>query len=283
MGIFSAFASMANTIANQEIAEQNLQFQKEAYNWNKEFQQSQFDYQKELNNLQMQREDSAIQRQAADYQKAGFNRLLATNGQGSASGGMSTFSGGGNLQAPQKEHAKIDMTMLDEIQYAQQAANIGQTRAQTKLIQAQANNEQAKKDNIEMNTLLQEAQKATSVQQLEEIKKRIDKMKSEKEAIDYNLGIARDNGLIYGADTRFSNPWEAASTIMNMYIAAFKKGEKPETEASQKAKQSQSDRNLRAQLWKEYKSELKRNKWTENDLRFEQYLKNRGYDTKIGL
>lgn len=59
------------------IADQNLGFQ-----------QSQFAYQQDLNALQMAREDSAIQRQVADYQAAGFSPLAAIGGNGSASGSL---------------------------------------------------------------------------------------------------------------------------------------------------------------------------------------------------
>lgn len=225
MGIFNAFATMAQTIANQKIAEDNYNLQKEAYNWNKQFQQSQFDYQKELNNLQMEREDNAIQRSAKDYQAAGFNKLLAAGTQGSASGGMTTFSGGGNLTAPQREAIR-EQIQFDEIAYAQQAANVGQTRAQTQLLKAQATNEQVRKDNIEMNTLLQEAQKANTVEQLEEIKARIDKLKKENDVIDHNLGLAREKGLVYGVDTRFSNPYEMASNLLELLINYKKNGGK---------------------------------------------------------
>lgn len=64
--------------------------------WNKKQQENwekQFSYQKELNNMLMQREDTAVQRKAKDLQAAGFNKLLAATGESAPVSGMTTFGG----------------------------------------------------------------------------------------------------------------------------------------------------------------------------------------------
>lgn len=71
-----------------DFANRQLQSQVEIADKNFGLQQSQFQYQKDLNELQMQREDNAIQRQVADYKAAGFSPLAAIGGNGSAAGSL---------------------------------------------------------------------------------------------------------------------------------------------------------------------------------------------------
>lgn len=81
--------------ANEEIAKNNLAQQ-----------QKEFEYQQQLNQTTMQREDTAIQRQAEDYQKAGFNRLLAAEGGGASSSALTTYTSAGDNR--QVQPAKLD-------------------------------------------------------------------------------------------------------------------------------------------------------------------------------
>lgn len=67
------------------FAEDALEQQKDIANKNLEFMQSQFDYQKQLNQTQMEREDTAIQRQMADAKAAGLSPLSVVGGNGASS------------------------------------------------------------------------------------------------------------------------------------------------------------------------------------------------------
>lgn len=89
-----------NSQQSLKLAENDLEFGKEAFaqqmnlagqqfDWNKrvadrnyEWQKTQWDYQKQLNNLAMQREDTAFQRARADLEKAGLSPLMLSNGAG---------------------------------------------------------------------------------------------------------------------------------------------------------------------------------------------------------
>lgn len=87
-----------NSQQSLKLAEDDLEFGKEAFNqqmalanqqfdWNQrvanrnyEWQKTQWDYQKQLNQLAMQREDNAFQRARADLEKAGLSPLMLSSG-----------------------------------------------------------------------------------------------------------------------------------------------------------------------------------------------------------
>ena len=68
--LFQPAAGVVDTALNYKTAQQNLAMQ-----------QQQFEYQQQLNNLQMEREDTAWQRSVADMQKAGLSPLNASASQ----------------------------------------------------------------------------------------------------------------------------------------------------------------------------------------------------------
>lgn len=70
---------------NAKIARANIKSQENIAIQNLGLQQAQFDYQKRLNQQQMQREDSAFQRQIADLEKAGLSPLMVASGASSSS------------------------------------------------------------------------------------------------------------------------------------------------------------------------------------------------------
>ena len=117
--------------ANREIADQNLAFQREQY-----------EYQKQLNQTQMQREDTAIQRQVADYQAVGFNKLLATQSGGSATTALTSAQAPQNNMRYQAAQIQLAGNMISEITdfvqtVQERKLQMEKTREETNLIKGQ--------------------------------------------------------------------------------------------------------------------------------------------------
>lgn len=85
-GLLNLAGNLYNVNAQKQANAQNLAFAKE-----------QFAYQQQLNNLAMQREDTAVQRRVADLENAGFNKRLAMD----QSAGAQSLSAG-NYNAGQQ-------------------------------------------------------------------------------------------------------------------------------------------------------------------------------------
>lgn len=114
-------------------AQQSKWNKQQQENWNK-----QFEYTKWLNQQQMEREDTAVQRRAADLEKAGMNRLMAA-GDGAEAGTLTSFQGNAGGSAPQ-----IDINPIEAYLNAKQSqANIANTEAQTELIRNKSESEKA--------------------------------------------------------------------------------------------------------------------------------------------
>lgn len=104
--------------SDMDFANRQLQAQTDIANKNFGLQQEQFQYQKDLNELQMQREDNAMQRQVADLQAAGFSPLAAIGGSGSAAGSLNAGS------APQYDGSGIGAAAGQYLDIARQYASL---------------------------------------------------------------------------------------------------------------------------------------------------------------
>lgn len=133
-GILSAIGNA--TIGGINAYQQDKWNKQQQKNWEK-----QFEYTKYINNLQMQREDTAIQRRVKDLQAAGMNRLMAA-GDGAEAGTLTSFQGNAGGSAPQFELNPIESYLAAR----QSQANIANTEAQTTLIKNKAETENAKKE-----------------------------------------------------------------------------------------------------------------------------------------
>lgn len=134
--------AIPNFITNTVLGAKNYQLQKkwneqQQANWNK-----QFEYTKYINNLQMQREDTSVQRRAADLQAAGMNRLMAA-GDGAEAGTLTSFTGNAGGSAP---NIDIPNPIEAYLSAKQSQANIYNTEAQTALLRNQADTEGTKQN-----------------------------------------------------------------------------------------------------------------------------------------
>lgn len=100
------------------LAYGNLALNKDVANRNLDLQQQAFDYQKQLNATQMEREDTAFQRQVADLQAAGMSPLAAIGGSGSGSTPLSSGS------APQMDISGINSAVGQYVDIARQYASL---------------------------------------------------------------------------------------------------------------------------------------------------------------
>ena len=103
---------------DMDFANRQLQAQTDIANKNFGLQQEQFQYQKDLNELQMQREDNAMQRQVADLKAAGFSPLAAIGGSGSAAGSLNAGT------APQYDGTGIGAAAGQYLDLARQYASL---------------------------------------------------------------------------------------------------------------------------------------------------------------
>lgn len=124
-------------LANQrDINNQNIAFQRETNAQNMAWQREQFDYQKALNQAQMEREDTAIQRKIADARAAGVSALGALGASGAAASSMSSTSAAG-VEAPQVQSS------YNPVMATQQAAQLQQIGGFDTMASAAQNMEQS--------------------------------------------------------------------------------------------------------------------------------------------
>ena len=133
-GIMSAIGQ--SIFGGLNASEQRKWNKQQQENWNK-----QFEYTKWLNQKQMEREDTAVQRRASDLQAAGMNRLMAA-GDGAEAGTLTSFQGNAGGSAPE-----INVNPIEAYLNAKQSqANIANTEAQTALIKNKAETEKVSKN-----------------------------------------------------------------------------------------------------------------------------------------
>lgn len=171
MGLFSsiidAFSQWRNRKSNEKIAKQNLKAQQDNLEWQKMVQKETW-----------AREDNAIQRQVADYQKAGFNKLMAVGGAGAGAGAVVP------TEAPQQAQqdavrfndfgdsiGNIGQTIMNAISMKH---NIAQTDANTKLLEAQEKTEANRPANVRADSRLKDQLSETEKKKREKIDKDID-------------------------------------------------------------------------------------------------------------
>lgn len=124
----------------------NLGYNIYASEKNRDDQNSLVHYNKMMNQVQMDREDNAVQRRTKDMRKAGINPLLAAGNPASASS-VSTPT------APARVPQKI--SPMDLLAYQQGKANIAKTNAETMVAEATiANLEETNKNIREQNEKL---------------------------------------------------------------------------------------------------------------------------------
>lgn len=100
------------------IANQNLALNRNIADKNYNLQQQAFEYQKQLNSTQMEREDSALQRQIADAQAAGLSPLSVLGGSGSTSTPLTSGS------APQMDLSGVNGSVGQYLDIARQYASL---------------------------------------------------------------------------------------------------------------------------------------------------------------
>lgn len=138
MGLFDFLGDLATAgsqvhAANQVADQANREMQLNRENFR--FQRRQFRYERNLQQEIFDREDNAVQRRAADLEAAGLSPVLAA-GQGARAGDAI------KVNAPQHDPSAGRAAKLQQAQIAQGAAkaiaDVGLTRANAKLAEAQA-------------------------------------------------------------------------------------------------------------------------------------------------
>ncbi len=147
--VIGAGTGIASYINNKKVAQQNLDLQKEH-----------FQYQKDLQNKIFNREDTAYQRMSNDLEKAGFSKWNAVNTGGSSAGAIV------GSEAPQKEQVHPDMSgaiqsfsSLGELisTFKQREANVNLSEAQSSLLRQQALTEVSKRLKFDTSSELDKA------------------------------------------------------------------------------------------------------------------------------
>lgn len=180
IGAGLSYAGQRDSIAAQkEIAEQNLQFQREALAQNQKNQE-----------ITWNREDTATQRAAADLEAAGLSKTLAAGNAASTSAPMRVEALHNNYK-PESKLEKMgqmmqSMSSIGQALYGleQAEANVNKTKAETNQINA-VTDSTTQQTSFFKNTL--ETRKADLYQQFKNHEISYSKMKKEIEKVDSEL------------------------------------------------------------------------------------------------
>lgn len=126
MDVLGFGTSGIQTKMNYDINQKNYDLALKNYEFNKDSYLKNFEYQKAIQQQIFGREDNAIQRRAADLEKAGLSKTLAA-GDGAGVGSVvstSPFSGSAPVQSP------VDLMSM-ALQFSQAKAQIDKTNAET--------------------------------------------------------------------------------------------------------------------------------------------------------
>lgn len=192
-GLVSAGKSIASGIGSWK----KYQEEKKRYEANMAFQREQFEYQKQMNQLQMNREDTAITRAMEDYQTNGINKLLAIGNPADTGSYSSTSMSGveGNPQNLLGELAEqANGIMNNALKWTQEIKNIQQTQKQNQLIDEEIMNQSYKRENMESQTFLNKILHAKNEQEIVNLVR--DQMQKEIEYLqtkhDYDINRRYD-------------------------------------------------------------------------------------------
>ena len=202
--------AIPNFITNTVLGAKNYKLQKE---WNKKQQENwnkQFEYTKWINQQQMQREDTSVQRRAADLQAAGMNRLMAA-GNGAEAGTLTSFTGNAGGSAAQ---LNVPNPIEAYLSARQSQANIANTEAQTSLIRNQADTEGTKQN---LNKALEGLYKIQSAKNKNEAVKLM--IETLREYNDYKIDTA--GGFKSNDSTRTNNLYSMLELFVRVMADKF--------------------------------------------------------------
>lgn len=187
-GLISAGSAIAGSIGSWKKAKE----EQRRYEANMAFQREQFEYQKAINQLQMNREDTAVTRAMEDYQRNGINKLLAI-GNPADTGSYSSTSMNGTEGNPQNLLGDLaeqaNGIMNNALEWTQEIKNIQQTQKQNELIEEEILNQSYKRENMESQTFLNKILHAKNEQEIvnlvrDQMQKEIDYLQTEH---DYKI------------------------------------------------------------------------------------------------
>lgn len=192
--------SMLGAIGDTAIGGLNYVEQKKQNEIDNAYREKAFEYQKQLQQQIFEREDNATQRKAADLEKAGFNKLMATGQQANAGQAVGAYSGAGGQAAQLQTGIQQSIDSIYNALTTQQ--NISQSKTQQQLTESQILGTQAgtRKINKEIqkltnDTLKTDAERNKIISEMMKTDAERLKIEQEKQINMYNYQKSRGQGL----------------------------------------------------------------------------------------